>query len=1332
MFAARSLWLPPVIELAGPWAARRIGAELSVGRVRANGTSLLELEQLSLRPIPGRASRLGPIDRLEAERLSVQFSLWRLLSGDVTGIEWLDTEGLDLELDFATPREGAREEGGGGGTFHLPGLLARDSRLRISLPGGHVVEASGLALGVPQASDRRGRGWAGLTAEAFSYTGPDRRPIEGALASRLALDAHGVDIGELTLGEELRLREVRFAWGDREGLSWDGELEAFDGRAKLRGSSTRQELELEFDLEEIDLALLSRDVWPNLTTEVAGVAHRLKGNLVVPYAEPSTLSGEVQVDVGELALFGREPFDVEGRTRFGEGEARSGRIAVEQPGNAVVFEDVVLPLAAKRLGDLLRAGSARVSFDARDLPRLLGAETRAPEHRLELWATLARGQASIERGRLETPGGSLAVQGGTATARPEGGPALDLDLFADFEDLAPLAAIFDTLPWSGSLQGNIDLAGNWPALAGSARLEGTGVIAAGITLGTVDVELEGDERLIRVTKLLSRGERSELLLAGQIDLEERKLHDIEFRIDVEDLAELIPRSDTRGTLRMEGQARGRGGDLDGSWTLSAVDAVIGGRAIDGLTAAGTFAGDRALIESFLLESRSWRLELAGGLVLDDVFRPRRLALSALSVARGESELSLSDPTVISFAGKFVGVRNLVLAGSAGGVVLGVEVEDSLTRLNLRARTPDPMPLLGPLLPHGIEVAGLEGQLVLEKSADDLTFESSGKVSRLAFPLEELVGVEADHVWSGQWEASFADRVLRIMDLDLESDDGSHVKARGWLPLDPLSDPFLAEGDVVLWGLLDLPDIAELRRFVPPGRPWPEGSAVVDLDLSGTWRALTGTIEVEASGIDLDAGGEPLFREAEIAGKVVLGESVALEGVRVEVPGALSLQADGQLLDSFDVTRLIARERVFSDETELSLEAGLIVEDTTWLQRLNRTLKGDFLRRFGGRMAATLDLSGTLGNIRPVGQLELDGGQVKFSPELPSLENVSAFVEIDGGSYRITAMSGELGGSRFLVEGAVDLAEPTSLDISLVGENLLLYRAQGVKVRADTDLHVTGTPSKPLVSGTLHLQDSRFVRRFDFFSPGRRAAARPAGRALQIFSFREPPLSNAVFDVSVTNEVPFRIDNNVVNGFLRPDLRLVGTGETPEITGTIYVDEGKVALPAYDLFLRPGTITFDREDPMVPHLELVLGNRIRGYEVTVNVAGPWDSPEILMSSSPPLGEEDLFALVWTGQDPGEGLSSRAGIRGAQAVGFYLAKDLLTRFLSDESTESNESFLDRFELYLGRDTTQDGDETVEVTYRIADKVVSGRDTLYLATEQDEYAHINFGLRFLFRFE
>ena len=343
--------------------------------------------------------------------------------------------------------------------------------------------------------------------------------------------------------------------------------------------------------------------------------------------------------------------------------------------------------------------------------------------------------------------------------------------------------------------------------------------------------------------------------------------------------------------------------------------------------------------------------------------------------------------------------------------------------------------------------------------------------------------------------------------------------------------------------------------------------------------------------------------------------------------------------------------------------------------------------------------------------------------------------MDGSSIRVEKLTGELGGAPFRIAGTADLSgEELAVNLSLQGENLLLHRRAGLKVRADADLSVSGPLSGLVARGELALTDARFVRQVDFLGSalgGGGSGPRGSGRGLDLSFAEEGPLAAMELDLALTAKRPFALKNNVMSGGLRPDLRLLGTGQVPVLRGPVYLEPTRISLPGGRLLVESGTVVFLEEDPFTPQLELAARARMRGYDISVRISGPYDRLEIAASSVPPLPGEELLELLATGRLSAEGSADR-GQRAAEALAIFLARDFLGRWFASESTEAGEGLMDRIEVQSGRDVTESGATTTWVGFRTQGSATGAGRTQVLTGELDEYDKINFGWRFVFRFE
>jgi translocation and assembly module TamB len=348
--------------------------------------------------------------------------------------------------------------------------------------------------------------------------------------------------------------------------------------------------------------------------------------------------------------------------------------------------------------------------------------------------------------------------------------------------------------------------------------------------------------------------------------------------------------------------------------------------------------------------------------------------------------------------------------------------------------------------------------------------------------------------------------------------------------------------------------------------------------------------------------------------------------------------------------------------------------------------------------------------------------------------VSAAVHFDGAKLLIDKLDGEMGGAPFKMSGEALVFDPAPrLDLAFEGQSILLWRQPDVTVRADAHLTLKGPIHALVLAGDLALRDARYSRKFDFLSLPARARASAGRRGFQLFALQDPPFSTMALDLHVTSATPFVVANNVLHIELAPDLHLQGTGELPELRGTVNIEPSRVLLPSGTLRIRSGRIEFRPDQPDLPTLDIQATTHMQGYDVEVNVVGPYDNPRVDVSSVPPLAREDVVMLVLTGRPPSNNLTLATGERAAVDVAVYIARDVAAAWLSGEGEiGSEDSLAERIEVIVGAETTKTGVDSVLVRMRLAGKPGERGSGWYVTGERDVYDFYNYGLRFVFTFQ
>jgi hypothetical protein len=131
----------------------------------------------------------------------------------------------------------------------------------------------------------------------------------------------------------------------------------------------------------------------------------------------------------------------------------------------------------------------------------------------------------------------------------------------------------------------------------------------------------------------------------------------------------------------------------------------------------------------------------------------------------------------------------------------------------------------------------------------------------------------------------------------------------------------------------------------------------------------------------------------------------------------------------------------------------------------------------------------------------------------------------------------------------------------------------------------------------------------------------------------PAFMNCECDLSVATREPIQIQTPFLQTNVRLNAHVSGALDQPKVKGAITISGGCLNFPYKPLFISKGRITFQQNQLSDPLIELSAHNSMRNYRVSLQVAGSGSNPLINLTSTPTLSEEQIIALLLTGQPEG---------------------------------------------------------------------------------------------------
>lgn len=131
-----------------------------------------------------------------------------------------------------------------------------------------------------------------------------------------------------------------------------------------------------------------------------------------------------------------------------------------------------------------------------------------------------------------------------------------------------------------------------------------------------------------------------------------------------------------------------------------------------------------------------------------------------------------------------------------------------------------------------------------------------------------------------------------------------------------------------------------------------------------------------------------------------------------------------------------------------------------------------------------------------------------------------------------------------------------------------------------------------------------------------------------FSMTDVPL---LCDVGIETKFPIRVDTPFLRSNAKISMRLTNDGKDPSMLGSVVLLSGDLSFPYRPLHITKGTITFSKGQLFDPSIELVARNKIKKYDIGLQVTGSLNAHHIMLDSTPPLSEEQIIALLLVGSE-----------------------------------------------------------------------------------------------------
>lgn len=838
----------------------------------------------------------------------------------------------------------------------------------------------------------------------------------------------------------------------------------------------------------------------------------------------------------------------------------------------------------------------------------------------------------------------------------------------DFKlDARALAELSPQLIGTAFASGHLDVAAQ-QLRAAQATLTSKDLRVAGVPIASIDANLHADHEILTLDRAqVVWNEQNQISATGTLGLSGPQAFSARWEAACRDLAsipaDIRPGSlwPSAGTIHSTGTASGTlPADLSALQAEAHVEAAgvkLNDATLQSLHAAASLHAGLAELSEFTVQLDADNAIHAEGTV---ELGKRELPLAA------KLKVTLPNVAALSVWGEPFGAPKL----EQGSVQLAWEASGSLQPMNLNGD-------------GTAEINALKISTVPETLGLTATLQQRG----------DTASVPALAVTAGPWRAAGAlawhDARLEVSTLEAWREKDLLATVQASVPLDYQTQPLSLT--------LDVPslDLSKLGQSLPV-------RALVSLhgQFAGTLATLQGQVKTDVTQIKVTDPLEPgtlhstiSLTQGKLTSQSVLTQS-PLQPIQLETSLPLdipALQANPQAVSSLPL-----RAHLRLPESSLA-----------FLPRFVPTL-----REVTGHLAVDAEVTGTVAQPLLHGSIKAEVPSAAFvATNLPGIKDVHLDLAATGDRVTFTKATAMLSGGRVEVTGHVGLADlkNPALNVNVQAEEVLLMRDDTISQRANADLHCQGTLAAATVLGKVSLVRGRVFKEIELLPLSLPNSLPPPPASTTLGKngppSLPPPLDTWKFGIAVQTGDPIRLLGNLAHGNVLVDLNLAGTGAQPELTGHVTLEEAWLKLPFSRLNLTSSVISFLKEKPFDPQVEMLGESVVGNYLVTLNVSGRALDPKLRFASSPPLAEGDITYLLATGTT-----ASDLGASNGEAAGramFLLFQSAYRKMFPKlaESIADQESPRLSFELSgFGNDPSRRG---VAAVYEVNPKVkVVGR--------------------------
>lgn len=264
----------------------------------------------------------------------------------------------------------------------------------------------------------------------------------------------------------------------------------------------------------------------------------------------------------------------------------------------------------------------------------------------------------------------------------------------------------------------------------------------------------------------------------------------------------------------------------------------------------------------------------------------------------------------------------------------------------------------------------------------------------------------------------------------------------------------------------------------------------------------------------------------------------------------------------------------------------------------------------------------------IGNLNIRNGYFRIKNFPHAFEKMKVDATLSQTRVLFNDIQGQLGGGTLKGEGSLQIQGPEDIPILIrvKGRDLSLNVPEGVKTKGDADIVFSGRWFPYILGGTYRIRSTLVEMNFG----GQTVGSKMRENYYLPENLKEKVASPIELDLQLLFEKPIQIKNSLMEAQASGNLTIKGSPATPIILGELKALKGsKLFFKDKPFEVQAATIQFNNPTEINPNLFISAQTRVEEYDIILLAQGSAKDPNIRLSSTPPLSENDLTSLLALG-------------------------------------------------------------------------------------------------------